>query len=68
MTPAQNGLSLGTYQASVKLIDANGTTQLSAGPQAVTFVNANLSGVNVYPNLRHARTKACRQERDVSMA
>jgi len=50
MIPARQGLTLGTYQATVKFLDASGALLTSAGPQTITFVSADLSGVKVYPN------------------
>jgi len=43
------GLSLGTYQVSVAVVNGNGTSVASVSGQ-ITFVNADLSSVRIYPN------------------
>ena len=47
--PASAGTSFGTYQVSVVAVDGEGNHSPTASGQ-VTFVNANLSAVRVYPN------------------
>jgi hypothetical protein len=49
MSPAQQGLTVGSYLVTVRLLDANGVSQAQA-TQALTLVTSDLSSIRVYPN------------------
>jgi len=48
MVPARQGLTVGSYQVTVQLM--NGATVLSQATKDLALVNDNLSGLKVYPN------------------
>jgi hypothetical protein len=48
-TPAQHGLTTGTYQLTVKLISSAGVL-LAQATQSITLVESNLSAVKIFPN------------------